>query len=336
VQARDDREVREGTLTCRHCGQGYPVGEGIIDLLYEPPEFVRREAAGLERFAEAMRNDGWGREQILSLPNVDLGYWYAQAIAMEALLAAVDLQPGQRLVDVGSNTCWASNVFAERGLEVIALDIAKTELQGLRTAEYFIESGKVYFERLLSVMFDMALASESMDYVFCCEVLHHNNVGNLRRTMQEIFRVLRPGGSLLVINEPLRFPFNLKRDHAQEVAQYEGYEHVFFFHQYYLAARRAGFQVKIREPAPDPFFRPWAATLGPQTGIKEAIWTTGAHVIRAHPLARRLVLAYKTLLVGDTSLHMVATKPATNRKVSLSRRQAPPSPANGRTEISTS
>jgi SAM-dependent methyltransferase len=305
----DEQEVREGTLRCRNCGQAYSVSEGIIDLLYEPPEFVRREAAGLDRFAEVMRNDGWGREKILALPNVELGYWYAQATAMEALLASVDLRPGQRLVDVGSNTCWASNIFAERGLDVVALDIAKTELQGLRTAEYFIGSGNLYFERLQSVMFDMALASETMDYVFCCEVLHHNDAGNLRRTMQEAFRVLRPGGSLLVINEPLRFLFNLKRDHAHEVAQYEGYEHVFFFHQYYLAARRAGFQVRIREPAPDPFFRPWAATLAPETPIRDAIRSAGAHVVRRHPLTRRLMLAYKTLLVGDTSLHMIATKP---------------------------
>ena len=149
-----------------------------------------------------MRNDGWDRERVRALPESELGYWIAQGTAMRWLLEAVELQPGRRIVDVGSNTCWASNIFARRGLEVVALDIAKAELQGLRTAEYFLEDGDVYFERLLSVMFDPALAGESMDYVFCCEVLHHNDAANLQRTMRELYRVLRPGGTLIVLNEP--------------------------------------------------------------------------------------------------------------------------------------
>jgi SAM-dependent methyltransferase len=309
VRSRDEREVREGELSCSTCSHVYSVEGGVVDLLHDPPEFVRREAAGLERFAALMRRDGWDREQILSLPDVDLGYWYAQAAAMRGLLASIDLAPGRRILDVGSNTCWASNIFARRGLEVVALDITKAELQGLATADYFLEEGDVYFERLVSVMFDLSLASESMDYVFCCEVLHHNDVVNLGRTMRELYRVLRPGGKLLVINEPLRFPFKLKRDHAREVAEFAGYEHVFFCHQYVCAARRAGFDVGLQEPATMGFFGPWTATLDPQTRIRDALRTVLAHAVRRHALGRRLILAYKTLLVGDVSLNMVATKP---------------------------
>ena len=53
-------------------------------------------------------------------------------------------------------------------------------MQGLKTADWFIETGEVFFERMLSVMYDPALASESVDYVFCCEVLHHNDVRHLQ------------------------------------------------------------------------------------------------------------------------------------------------------------
>jgi SAM-dependent methyltransferase/uncharacterized protein YbaR (Trm112 family) len=303
-----EREVREGSLTCVRCGQSYPIAEGIVDLLYEPPEFVRREAAGLERFAEFMRNEGWDRERVLALPDVHLGYWADQGRAMRAMLAATELEPGRRLMDIGSNTCWASNIFARMGLEVIAVDIAKTELQGLRTAEYFLDQG-VYFERLLSLMFDLALASESVDYVFCSEVLHHNDLSNLRRTLNELYRVLRPGGLLLVLNEPMRFPLRLKRDHGQEVAEFEGYEHVFFFHQYYGALRRAGFQVGVRTPAREDVYFPWPATPDREGGIRNSLGRGIASAVRQHRLSRRLMLAYKTLLVGDVPLHVVATKP---------------------------
>lgn len=309
VANQDEREVREGELNCGNCAQRYTISEGIVDLLYDPPDFVRREAAGLERFAEAMRNDGWNRERILSLPDVDLGYWYSQAVAIKSLLESVDWKQEGRLLDVGSNTCWASNIFAKRGLEVIALDITKTEMQGLRTAEYFFADGEVFFERVQSVMFDMPLATSSLDYVFCCEVLHHNDKQNLQRTMEEAYRVLRPGGLLLVINEPLRFPLNLKRDHAQEVTEYEGYEHVYFFHEYYLAARRAGFQIALKEPTADPLFRPWTATIGPEMTLREAIRTVGSMTVRRARTTRSLMWAYKTLVAGDVSLQMVASKP---------------------------
>jgi SAM-dependent methyltransferase len=192
-----------------------------------------------------MRADGWDRERILALPDVDLPYWHGQRAAMDALRERVRFTPGERLLDIGANTCWASNIFAASGLDVVALDIATGELQGLRTADYFLDRGEVFFERLLSVMFDPALAAESMDYVFCCEVLHHNDPDHLRRTFRELYRLLRPGGRLFVVNEPLRFALKLKRDHGREVAQFEGNEHVYFLHQYYLAARRAGFAVAI-------------------------------------------------------------------------------------------
>jgi SAM-dependent methyltransferase/uncharacterized protein YbaR (Trm112 family) len=241
----DDREVREGGLSCARCGGDFPIVDGIAELMPYPPEFVVRESAGLDRFAEEMRADGWDRERILALPDVDLPYWQGQARAMRALLETVAFVPGRRLLDVGSNTCWASNIFAARGLEVVALDISSNDLQGLRAADHFLDRGDVFFERMRSVMFAPALASESMDYVFCCEVLHHNDSAHLERTLHELYRVLRPGGRLLVVNEPLRFPLLLKRDHGCEVAQFEGNEHVYFLHQYYFAARRAGFKITI-------------------------------------------------------------------------------------------
>jgi SAM-dependent methyltransferase len=243
--ARDEREVREGELACERCGARFPVRAGVADLLPDPPEFVRRERAGLERFAEVMRADGWDRERVLSLPDVDLPYWHGQRRALEELLERATPAAGARLLDVGANTCWASRIFAELGLEVVALDIAAGELQGLATADYSIAGGGAFFERILSAMFAPALADASFDYVFCCEVLHHNDRTHLRRTLRELWRVLRPGGSLFAVSEPMRFPLRPKLDHAREVEQFEGNEHVFFLHEYWLAARAAGFSVTL-------------------------------------------------------------------------------------------
>ena len=245
VTRRDEREVRAGALTCARCGATYEISDGIIDLLVDPPDFVRREIAGLERFAEMMRNEGWDGDRIRALPDAPDGYWDSQKWAMQGLLERIAFAPGQRLVDVGANTCWASNIFARHGLEVLALDISGVDLQGLRAAEHFLEGEEVFFERVLSTMFDPALASESVDYAFCCLVMHHNRPRELLRTFAEMHRVLRPGGVLMVVNEPLRFPLRRKRDHGAEVAEFEGNENVYYLHEYYRAARRAGFRVQL-------------------------------------------------------------------------------------------
>lgn len=290
-RVEDEREVREGTISCERCRAAFDVDGGIAHLLHDPPDFVAREAAGLERFAEAMRNDGWDRERVLALPWVELGYWQAQGRAMNEVLDGVPFQPGQTLLDVGSNTCWASNILARRGLEVVALDIATTQLQGLATADWFLETGEVYFERVQSVMYDPAIASESLDYVFCCEVLHHNDAANLRRTLRECYRVLRPGGRLIVVNEPLRFLLRPKLDHGEEVAEFEGNEHVYFAHTYLLAARAAGFRVAA----------PW------MRGVAPGQW---------HPALRPLVASrriwrwlWRHVIAGDRSLFLDCRKP---------------------------
>ncbi len=302
----DEHEVREGLLTCSECGGEFQVRDGIMHLLHDPPDFVEREAAGLERFAETMRADGWDRERILGLPeNEDQGYWQSQHLAMTHLLGNASFEPGQRLVDVGSNTCWASNIFAREGLDVIALDIATAQMQGLKTADWFIETGEVFFERMLSVMYDPALASESVDYVFCCEVLHHNDVDNLNRTLEELYRVLKPGGTLFVVNEPMRFPLMLKRDHAEEVAEYEGNEHVHFFHQYLRAAQRAGF--KVERPWPRPGERPATDTSGRARAARAISHVPGSGYLREAVIAARW--SWYHVIRGDRALALNCTKP---------------------------
>jgi SAM-dependent methyltransferase len=313
VAAETEREIRDGRLVCGRCGQGYDVNDGICDLMHNPPDFVKREAAGLERFAERMRKDGWNKARILALPNEPDGYWYTQATSMNQLLETIQFTGGQTLLDVGSNTCWASNIFARRGLRVIALDIAATDMQGLRTAEYFMESGDVYFERVLGTMFDIPVADGTLDYVFCCEVLHHNDRATLKKTFEECYRVLKPHGQLLVINETMKFPMDLKHDHAKEVAEFEGYEHTFFFHEYYLAARRAGFRASVVGPRYLSAFSGDPVTLTRDVGVGTSLKFFALHFGRKSRALRRIYLAYRNVIRGGVALNMVCTKPAQAR-----------------------
>lgn len=302
----DTREVREGALHCVACDLRQPVTRGVGHLLLNPPGHIEREAAGLGRFADYMRAQGWDREMVLRLPDVDDGYWYVQGASINQLLHTVAFDPGQTLLDVGSNTCWASHRFARRGLRVIALDIATAEMQGLYTADYFIEDDSTYFERVLGSMYDMPIASSSLDYVYCCEVLHHNDTDSLRRTFEECFRVLRPGGKVLVINETLKTKHDPVGVHTEGVAQFEGYEHAHWALRYRGEAIRAGFSTRLLEPSYHWFFQPPPG----QAPALRAWRARLRHELRTHLLSRRLYLMWINHIAGGVSFGMIATKPA--------------------------
>ena len=302
----DVREVREGVLTCNACGAEQAVHRGAAHLLVSPPEHIAREAAGLERFADFMRSHGWDRDKVRQLPDIDDGYWYVQGASIRQLAATVDFRPGQSLLDVGSNTCWASNFFAVLGLDVVALDIATAEMQGLYTADYFIGDDTSYFERVLGSMYDMPIASNSLDYVYCCEVLHHNDSDTLRRTYEECFRVLKPGGRLLVVNETLKTKHDPVGVHAEAVAEFEGYEHAHWALQYRGEAIRAGFSTRLIEPSYHWFFRTPPPPVPPPLRDLRA---RAQHELKARALGRRAYLTWINHIAGGVSFGMIATKP---------------------------
>ncbi|MCW2990606.1 MAG: type 11 methyltransferase [Solirubrobacterales bacterium] len=309
---RDDREIRQGRLCCQRCGAARAVTHGVADLMHDAPEFVVREAQGLGRFADVMRADGWDREQILRLPDVPLGYWYHQKTGLRQTLESAETRPsivpGRRILDVGANTCWASAALAGRGLDVVALDIAMHEMQGLRTADWWLDAQQIYFERVLGVMFALPFADESFDLVFCCEVLHHNDRANLIRTMGEIARVLKPGGKVIVVNEPVRALASPKLRPGADVAEFEGHEHAYVRATYVRAARRAGLDTQILPPWTIGAFSQDTWALARDTPVAMGFRMAAFHAVRAQPLLRRAYLWWRTYVSG-TSLSMVASKP---------------------------
>ena len=280
--------------------------------MLRPPEHIVREAAGLDRFADYMRADGWDRETIRRLPNLENGYWYVQSKSLEQLLAAVDFVPGQSLIDVGSNTCWASNQFAIRGLHVIALDISTAEMQGLYTSDYFIDDDTSYFERVVGSMYEMPIASSALDYVFCCEVLHHNDSTTLGRTFKEAFRVLKPGGKMLIVNETIKTVRDPIGVHTEGVEQFEGYEHAFWALRYRAEATRAGFFTRMVEPSYHWFFHVPPRSQAPPLRKPRS---RALFELRDHYFGQRLYLSWLNHYRGGVQLNMIATKPSVSLRV---------------------
>jgi SAM-dependent methyltransferase len=310
VESSDECEVREGRVRCTACGAEFTVHRGVAELLHDPPDYIVAEAAGLERFAEYMRASGWDREMVLRLPDVEEGYWYVQARSMSQLMMTIPFKPGESILDVGSNTCWAASRFANAGLNAVALDISTAEMQGLYTADFFFEDRGVFFERVLGSMDAIPLASSSLDYVYCCEVLHHNDTSSLRRTFQEIFRVLRPGGRLLMVNETLKTLSDPDGVHVEGVEQFEGYEHAHWALRYRWEATRAGLLTEVAEPHYRPFFGDAAPLVrGSNAPLVGPLVRRFGRVVQSNAIARHIYLSWLNHARGKVQMNMIGTKP---------------------------
>ena len=124
--------------------------------------------------------------------------------------------------------------------------------------------------------------------------------------------MLKPGGTLIVVNETLRSLRDPKLDPGKDVAQYDGHEHAYLRRSYVKAARDAGFAVDVRGPWYHTIFGTEEIGLSRRMTALQGFSAAAAHAIRRSERAKRAYLAWKAYVAGGTALHMLATKPAAN------------------------
>jgi 2-polyprenyl-3-methyl-5-hydroxy-6-metoxy-1,4-benzoquinol methylase len=141
-----------------------------------------------------------------------------------AVLAALDPQPGDEILDVGCGSGLYTRVLAERGARVVATEFAPTPLALAkrnvgelgRDVEFRLEDAQA-----------LSLPAGRFDKVLLTEVIEH--VPDPARAVAEAARVLRPGG-VLAISTPSRFsPLNLAYGLKRRIRRYAFNEHLHEF-----------------------------------------------------------------------------------------------------------
>ncbi|HEY3312240.1 MAG TPA: methyltransferase domain-containing protein [Anaerolineales bacterium] len=139
-----------------------------------------------------------------SLPYKDLSgkmsaQWRIRAASYDALRRSI-LEPAPpvlTILDLGAGNCWLSNRLAAQGHQVLSLDLVTNDFDGLgcfRHYETNFTPAQAEFDRL-------PCQDQSADLVIYNASLHYSV--DVRATLSEALRVLRPGGRIILLDSPI-------------------------------------------------------------------------------------------------------------------------------------
>lgn len=269
----DHREVREGRIICA-CGTAFEIHAGVVDMLL--PGRIRGEVAdeiaGWNKVHDhwfdlsGKKSNFWliepdneetagitSDEYIRRLPDFErIGKTFVEREGYKIqsyreLLELAEIRPGDRLLELGAARCWTARDFTRMGCQCVATDIVTTRYIGLETSDiYFEDDPDLYWERVRCDMEEIPFAPESFDLVFCNAVLHHSK--DPVKVMREIWRVLAPGGSLMIVNEPDYGLLDKRRHlHAQIEETAAGANENLYNQRFFVRnLKRIGFQTHFR------------------------------------------------------------------------------------------
>jgi SAM-dependent methyltransferase/uncharacterized protein YbaR (Trm112 family) len=240
--AEDEREVRSGKLVCEK-EHIYEIEDGIIrfttgfehDAVKREIEYENSTYKGSDR----LRDDKLIAQFPETLPELwpDTCHFGPD---FKVLIDHLDLKPGSWILDVGTGPCWSSRLLAQRGANVIALDVNEANYYGLKTSDILFEHHGVYFERILESMTHLPFRNESLDGITFNASFHHTP--DQDQTLRECYRVLKPGGLIAMVNE--EFVSLRHRIFPPGEATDTGSHHSIAYSEFEKASRENGFHIQ--------------------------------------------------------------------------------------------
>lgn len=158
----------------------------------------------------AAEGRGYDRESLLTLPYLERGpfadQWEIRARTFDAFLRRV-LRPATaraahplRVLDLGAGNGWLCYRVALERHYCVACDIRDDEVDGLGTARLFLRESPVRFESVAGSFAELPFQDDSFDIAVFNASLHY--ALDLKRSLTEAARVLRPGGKITILDSP--------------------------------------------------------------------------------------------------------------------------------------
>jgi SAM-dependent methyltransferase len=194
---------------CPFCKRVYPQIDGIWRFLL--PDQEQHYRAFLDHYPTIRRGDGWEERDdnyYLRLPRVPADDPFAMIwrIRQQTLgmllntLGQTGFEPAKEwMLDLGAGNCWLSHRLAQSGYRVLALDLNAEGGGGL-------SGGKVYLKKAGSVFVRGQASMDKLpvlnNQIMCCVISGAFHYADLSTTLESVYRVLKPGGSLFIMDSP--------------------------------------------------------------------------------------------------------------------------------------
>lgn len=193
-------------LRCGSCGHEFAVVDDIPRLFVDDWSWRTKQAEsdGWEAMSAELGQiaaSGGAPAVDFAIPFIDDEPWRSIGDAFRLMTDDIDVA-GKSVLDIGAGRPWAAKNFALRGATALAIDVNAHEVVGLGRGHEMMQDAGVDITLLVGDGERLPIADEQLDIVFMSAAMHHTNF--LRRLAREIARVLKPGGTVLIINEPTR------------------------------------------------------------------------------------------------------------------------------------
>jgi ubiquinone/menaquinone biosynthesis C-methylase UbiE len=134
----------------------------------------------------------------------------------EVLAVADTLPKGARILDLGAGVGRHALAYARMGFDVVALDAAP---EGLAEIDRIAGTEGLSVQTVPGKMTELPFEDASFDHVLSWNVIYHGDAEVVTRTIGEIARVLKSGGSYQgTMLSKRRVPAELKRAPGREIS----------------------------------------------------------------------------------------------------------------------
>lgn len=209
VQKANKDEIREGWLIFNN--QRWRIKNGIL-IAPSFPTTVKKEQKAIKVIDQKPELGGNIKgekkdffEALENLPSrlLDNPYFQTEGAFLNISLGGKDyyrfinqLKGSLKILEIGADSCWSAAKLSQNH-KVWALDIN----EHLFLRDFWLKKDR-YFEAVQADMHELPFQKESFDLIFASAAIHHSS--DLEKVAGEFFRVLKKGGFLMFLREPMR------------------------------------------------------------------------------------------------------------------------------------